>query len=109
MRTRKLGTTGVDIPAIGLGCMGMSSVYGAADDATSISVIRRAIDLGVTFLDTADIYGVGGNEELVGRAIKGKRDQVVLATKFGRVLEGSGADGASYGIDGSPAYVKRAA
>ena len=70
MKTRKLGNTGVDIPAIGLGCMGMSSVYGAADDATSISVIHRAIELGVTFLDTADIYGAGGNEELVGRAIR---------------------------------------
>jgi len=109
MRTRKLGTTGVDIPAIGLGCMGMSSVYGAADDATSISVIHRAIDLGVTFLDTADIYGVGGNEELVGRAIKGRRDRVVLATKFGNVIKGSWADGKGYDIDGSPAYVKRAA
>src|SRR6476659_1390337 len=109
MKTRKLGNTGLDIPAIGLGCMGMSSVYGAADDATSISVIHRAIELGVTLLETADIYGVGGNEELVGRAIKGKRDQVVLATKFGRVLEGSRADGKGPAIDGSPAYVKRAA
>ena len=109
MKTRKLGNTGVDIPAIGLGCMGMSSVYGAADDATSISVIHRAIELGITFLDTADIYGLGGNEELVGRAIKGKRDQVVLATKFGNVIKGSWADGKGYDIDGSPAYVKRAA
>ena len=109
MKARKLGTTGVDIPAIGLGCMGMSSVYGAADDATSISVIHRAIDLGVTFLDTADIYGVGGNEELVGRAIKGRRDRVVLATKFGNVIKGSWADGKGYDIDGSPTYVKRAA
>ena len=109
MRTRKLGNTGVDIPAIGLGCMGMSSVYGAADDATSIAVIHRALELGISFLDTADIYGLGGNEELVGRAIRGKRDQVVLATKFGRVIEGSGADGKGYDIDGSPAYVKRAA
>jgi aryl-alcohol dehydrogenase-like predicted oxidoreductase len=109
MKTRKLGSTGIEIPAIGLGCMGMSSVYGAADDATSIAVIHRALELGVTLLDTADIYGNGGNEELVGRAIRGKRDQVVLATKFGRVLKGSGADGTSYGIDGGPAYVKRAA
>jgi len=109
MKTRKLGTTGVDIPAIGLGCMGMSSVYGAADDATSIAVIHRALELGVNFLDTADIYGTGGNEELVGRAIKGKRDQVVLATKFGNVIKGSWADGKGYNIDGSPAYVKRAA
>jgi len=109
MRKRKLGTTGVDIPAIGFGCMGLSSVYGAADDATSIAVIHRAIELGVTFLDTADIYGAGGNEELVGRAIRGKRDQVVLATKFGNVIRGSWADGKGYDIDGSPAYVKRAA
>jgi aryl-alcohol dehydrogenase-like predicted oxidoreductase len=109
MKTRKLGNTGIDIPAIGLGCMGMSSVYGAADDATSIAVIHRALALGITFLDTADIYGAGGNEELVGRAIKGKRDQVVLATKFGNVIKGSWADGKGYDIDGSPAYVKRAA
>src|SRR3989454_11975845 len=109
MKTRKLGTTGGDIPAIGLGCMGMSSVYGAADDATSISVIHRAIELGVTFLDTADIYGTGGNEQLVGRAITGKRDQVILATKFGNVIKGNWADGKGYDIDGSPAYVKRAA
>ncbi len=109
MKTRKLGNTGIEIPAIGLGCMGMSSVYGAADDATSIAVIHRALELGVTFLDTADIYGNGGNEELVGRAIRGKRDQVVLATKFGRVTKGSGADGTSFDIEGSPAYVKRAA
>src|ERR1700740_2002775 len=108
MKTRKLGNTGIEIPAIGLGCMGMSSVYGAADDAASISGLHRALELGVAFLDPADIYGSGGNEELVGRAIRGKRDQVVLATKFGRVLKGSGADGTSYGIDGSPAYVKRA-
>ena len=109
MKTRKLGNTGIDIPAIGLGCMGMSSVYGAADDATSISVIHRALELGINFLDTADIYGTGGNEELVGRAIKGKRNHVVLATKFGNVIKGSWADGKGYGIDGSPAYVKRAA
>ncbi len=109
MKTRKLGNTDVAIPAIGLGCMGMSSVYGAADDATSIAVIHRAIDLGITLLDTADIYGTGGNEELVGRAIKGKRDRVVLATKFGNVIRGSWADGKGYDTDGSPAYVKRAA
>ena len=109
MKTRKLGNSGVAIPAIGLGCMGMSSVYGAADDATSIAVIHRALELGINFLDTADIYGNGGNEELVGRAIRGKRDRVVLATKFGNVIKGSWADGKGYEIDGSPVYVKRAA
>ena len=109
MKTRKLGTTGIDIPAIGLGCMSMSSVYGAADDATSIALIHRAIELGVTFLDSADIYGAGGNEELVGRAIRGKRDQVVLATKFGNVIKDNWADAKGYDIDGSPAYVKQAA
>jgi aryl-alcohol dehydrogenase-like predicted oxidoreductase len=108
MKTRKLGNSGVDIPAIGFGCMGLSSVYGAADEAESIRVIHRAIDLGVTFLDTADIYGAGGNEELVGRAIKGRRDAVVLATKFGNVIRGGWADGKGYDIDGSPAYVKQA-
>jgi aryl-alcohol dehydrogenase-like predicted oxidoreductase len=109
MKTRKLGTTGIDISAIGLGCMSMSPVYGPTDDGTSIATIHRALELGINFLDTADIYGVGGNEELVGRAIKGKRDQVVLATKFGNVIKGSWADGKGYAIDGSPAYVKRAA
>jgi aryl-alcohol dehydrogenase-like predicted oxidoreductase len=89
--------------------MGMSSVYGAADDATSIAVIHRALELGVTFLDTADIYGAGGNEELVGRAIRGKRHDVLLATKFGNIIKGSWADGKGYNINGSPAYVKRAA
>lgn len=107
MKTRKLGNTGVAIPAIGLGCMGMSSVYGAAEDDVSIEVIHRALDLGINFLDTADIYGAGHNEQLVGRAIEGKRDQVVLATKFGNRMRGATwADG--YEIDGTPAYVRRA-
>jgi aryl-alcohol dehydrogenase-like predicted oxidoreductase len=109
MKTRKLGTSGIDIPAIGLGCMGLSSVYGTAEDASSIGLIHRALELGVTFLDTADIYGAGHNEELVGRAIKGRRDRFVLATKFGNVIRGSWADGKGYEIDGGPAYVKRAA
>jgi aryl-alcohol dehydrogenase-like predicted oxidoreductase len=105
MKTRKLGTTGIDISAIGLGCMSMSPVYGPADDAGSIATIHRALGLGINFLDTADIYGAGGNEELVGRAIKGKRNQVVLATKFGFVAS---PDGRSRTLDGSPTYVKRA-
>ena len=109
MRTRKLGATGVDLPAIGLGCMGMSSAYGRANDAESIPVIHRALELGVNFLDTADIYGAGHNEQLVGRAINGKRDRFVVATKFGNVIKGSWADGKGYSIDGTPAYVKRAA
>jgi aryl-alcohol dehydrogenase-like predicted oxidoreductase len=108
MKTRKLGTTGTDIPAIGLGCMGMSSVYGSADDPTSIATIHRTLELGINFLDTADIYGAGHNEELVGRAIKGKRDRFVLATKFGNVIRESWADGKGYDINGSPAYVRRA-
>jgi aryl-alcohol dehydrogenase-like predicted oxidoreductase len=108
MKRRKLGNSGLDISAIGLGCMSMSPVYGPTDDAGSIATIHRALELGINFLDTADIYGVGGNEELVGRAIKGKRSQVVLATKFGNVIKGSWADGKGYEIDGSPAYVRRA-
>jgi aryl-alcohol dehydrogenase-like predicted oxidoreductase len=108
MNRRKLGNSGLDISAIGLGCMSMSPVYGPTDDAGSIATIHRALELGINFLDTADIYGTGGNEELVGRAIKGKRDQVVLATKFGNVIKGSWADGKGYDIDGSPAYVRRA-
>jgi aryl-alcohol dehydrogenase-like predicted oxidoreductase len=108
MNRRKLGNSTLDISAIGLGCMSMSPVYGPTDDAGSIATILRALELGINFLDTADIYGAGGNEELVGRAIKGKRNQVVLATKFGNVIKGSWADGKGYDIDGSPAYVRRA-
>jgi aryl-alcohol dehydrogenase-like predicted oxidoreductase len=108
MKTRKLGNTGVEISAIGLGCMGMVSgkgVYGPSNEAQNIGVIHRALELGVNFLDTADIYGQGGNEELVGKALKGKRDQAILATKFG-IRRGGGSAG---DVDGSPAYVKRAA
>jgi aryl-alcohol dehydrogenase-like predicted oxidoreductase len=108
MKTRRLGSNGPDISAIGLGCMSMSPVYGPTNDATSIRTIHRALDLGINFLDTADIYGTGGNEELVGKAIKGRRDEVVLATKFGNVIKGSWADGKGYSIDGTPAYVRKA-
>ena len=80
--TRTLGPSGLVVSALGLGCMGMSDMYGAADEAESVATIHRALDLGVSFLDTADVYGAGLNEELVGRAIAGRRDEVVLATKF---------------------------
>jgi aryl-alcohol dehydrogenase-like predicted oxidoreductase len=105
MEQRVLGRDGLKVSALGLGCMGMSEFYGPGDDAESIATIHRAIELGVTFLDTADMYGPFRNEELVGRAIKGKRDHVVLATKFGNVR---GTNGERLGISGKPDYVKRA-
>ena len=105
MQTRTLGTQGLTVGAIGLGCMGMSYAYGTPDDAESIATIARAIDLGVTMLDTAEIYGPYTNEELVGRAIKGRREQVTIATKFGFRI----APNAPRGVDGSPANVKRVA
>ena len=105
MRTRKLGTGGLEVSALGLGCMGMSEFYGSGDDDESIKVIHRAIDIGVTFLDTADMYGVGRNEQLVGRAVRDRRDKVVLATKFGNVR---GSDGSFLGVNGKPEYVRSA-
>jgi len=105
MQRRTLGSQGLDVSAIGLGCMGMSDFYGGADEAGSIATIHRALDLGVTFLDTADMYGPFTNERLVGRAIKGRRDAVVLATKFGNVRS---EDGAFLGISGRPEYVRSA-
>ncbi|MBB3936497.1 aldo/keto reductase [Aureimonas phyllosphaerae] len=104
MEQRKLGPD-LQVSALGLGCMGMSEFYGAGDDGESLSVIHRGLDLGITFLDTADMYGVGRNEELVGRALKGRRDRVVLATKFGNVR---GASGERLGINGRPDYLRRA-
>jgi aryl-alcohol dehydrogenase-like predicted oxidoreductase len=105
METRKLGESGLIVPALGLGCMGMSDFYGDGEEAESIATIHRATELGVTFLDTADIYGMGRNEELVGKAIKDRRDQVVLATKFGNVRR---ADGTFAGVNGKPEYVHSA-
>jgi aryl-alcohol dehydrogenase-like predicted oxidoreductase len=106
VRTRQLGPSGPVVSAIGLGCLPMSGDYGHADASDGIATIRRALNLGITLLDTADIYGFGHNEELVGRAIRGRRDEVVLATKFGNVLD-SGRR-VTTGISGRPEYVRLA-
>src|SRR6185312_12921494 len=104
MQQRNLGE--LRVSAMGLGCMGMSEFYGATDEAESIATIHRAIDLGITFLDTADIYGIGRNEELLGKALGGRRHEVTLATKFGIVR--STSDPTVRGINGKPEYIRAA-
>jgi len=100
---RKLGETGPEVSAIGLGCMSLSGVYGKSDDEAAVALIHHALDRGINFLDSADLYGWGHNEQVVGRALRGRRDSVVLATKFGQVKTATGQ-----GVDGSPAYVQQA-
>ncbi len=105
MVTRKLGSTGLEVSALGLGCMGMTWAYGAADESEALATIDRAIDLGVTFFDTAEIYGPWTNERLVGRALRGKRERVIIATKFGFAID---PDGVRTGLDSRPENVKAA-
>src|SRR3954465_9908228 len=105
MNTRTLGSEGLRISAQGLGCMGMSEFYGPGDEAESIATIQRALELGITLLDTADMYGPFTNERLVGKAIAGRRDDVVVATKFGNERR---PDGSRVGVNGRPDYVRQA-
>ena len=105
MKTRELGSQGLSVSALGLGCMGMSDFYGARDDAESTATLHRALDLGITVLDTADVYGPFTNEVLVGKAIKGRRSGIIVATKFGNVRT---PDGRFVGQNGRPEYVKAA-
>jgi aryl-alcohol dehydrogenase-like predicted oxidoreductase len=102
LKTRKLGSQGLTVSAVGLGCMGMSQMYGPADEAESIATLYRAIDLGCTFLDTAEVYGPFTNEDLLGRALAGRRDQVVIATKFGFRIE----NGKMAGVDSRPEHIR---
>src|SRR5215213_9891657 len=104
MEMRTLGKSGIKVSAVGLGLMSMSGTYGNANDEESIRVIHYALDKGINFLDSADMYGWGHNEELLGRALKGRRDKVFLATKFGQVQNPGGANG----VDGRPEYVMKA-
>src|SRR5688572_4739218 len=102
MKRRKLGNDGLEVAELGLGCMGMSDFYEGRDERESIRTLHRALELGIDHLDTADMYGVGDNERLVGKAIRGRRERVVLATKFGNVRA---ADGTHLGVRGDPEYV----
>ena len=104
MHKRKLGKQGLEVSALGLGCMGMSQFYGPVDDAESIRTLHRALEIGVTFLDTAEVYGPYVNEELLGRALRGRRDGAVVATKFGFRIEG----GKMVGLDSRPGHVREA-
>jgi aryl-alcohol dehydrogenase-like predicted oxidoreductase len=104
IKQRTLGTQGLAVSALGLGCMGMSTAYGQADEAESIATIHRAIELGVTLFDTAEVYGPFTNETLLGKALQGRRDQVVIATKFGMRIE----NGASTGVNSEPAHIREA-
>ncbi len=104
MEKRKLGKAGPEVSAIGLGCMSLSGVYGTSDDEAAVALIHRAIELGVDYFDSSDMYGWGQNEELLGRALKGRRNSVLIATKFGQTQRPGGANG----VDGTPAYVTQA-
>jgi len=104
MKTRKLGSNGPEVSAVGLGCMGMSIAYGEMDEESSIATIHRALEIGVTLINTADMYGKGKNEELVGRALKGRRDEAIVTTKFGQITNPDGTGG----VDGRPEYVQEA-
>ena len=105
MRRRSLGSEGLTVPELGLGCMGMSEFYGTGDEDESVATIHRAIEVGVTFLDTADMYGPFTNERLVGKAVADRRDEIVLATKFGNERA---EDGTRMGVNGRPEYVREA-
>ena len=105
MKTRILGNSGIAVTAIGLGCMGMSDFYGKSDDVASLALLEKAVEMGVNFWDTADMYGTGHNEMLIAQVLRKHRDQIMIATKFGNMRR---LDGAHLGINGTPEYVKSA-